>query len=114
MVRAKRDYLQFFGVGSFQVDPQKRQSWYRNEALVSDTVKMQGLMLPQTGHVWLVWISPIVSSIAVLGLGTLLSECVVDVLPVCELRVRSDEAVFDCSVLEQHAGWDAEDVVFHG
>jgi hypothetical protein len=46
---------------SFQVDPQKRQSWYRNEALASGPVKMQGLMLPQMGHVWLICVASIIA-----------------------------------------------------
>ena len=37
---------------SFQVDPQKRQSWYLKAALDSGPGKMQGLTLPQTGQVW--------------------------------------------------------------
>ena len=50
--RAGGDSLCYFElVVSFQVDPQKRQSWYRNEALGSMVVNMQGLMLPQIGHV---------------------------------------------------------------
>jgi hypothetical protein len=39
---------------SFQVEPQKRQSWYLNAALDSGPGKMQGLMLPHTGQVWLI------------------------------------------------------------
>src|SRR6266446_1868425 len=50
-----RDSASYFElVISFQVDPQKRQSWYLNAALDSGPGKMQGLILPQTGHVWLI------------------------------------------------------------
>jgi len=39
---------------SFHVDPQKRQSWYLKAALDSGPAKIQGLILPQTGQVWLI------------------------------------------------------------
>ena len=50
-----RDSGRYFElVISFQVDPQKRQSWYLKAALNSGPGKMQGLIPPQTGQVWLI------------------------------------------------------------
>ena len=70
---------------------------------------MQGLMLPHIGQVWLMS----VTSITICMFQLLVAERLVDALPVRRGWISAYQAVLDGSLLEQHARWDAQDIVLH-